>query len=612
MSKSPSYILNSFLTAIGLMVFFGPSSVLAKTDEKAAQAGQILKRYCFRCHSGDGADSGYAFDVRQVATLSEQDVILPGNSKESTLYRLLSSGKMPPRNQPHLPKPSADEAEIVRQWIDAGAPEIPTLKRRDFVSLQETLTSMHKHSSSLAAEDRRNVRYFTLTNLWNDSEIDDAHLRNARAALSKVLNSLSWSPAIVLPQIVDSKGIVLAVDISRLGWTKEHWNSLLDDYPYGVDYGSHPNAELKRINSDLNKLALNSQLLHLRADWLISTAVKPRLYHKLLYELVLPDLIKRPVDPKSPSNPKNMTDRDLEKYLQVNVSANQFANPPRVLRAAFVKSGISGQNRMIEMHRLGSGRVYWKSYDFLASNRAAILAEFPLGPSNPANLFDQLAFKHDGGEIIFTLPNGLQGYLLATGAGARLDAGPIEIVGDSLRTSGNQTIVNGLSCIACHRNGMVEPPRDEIREFASVFGDAKIQVEKLYPIHDVMRDEIDKISKAFTKKLEESMAVFVRYDGGPEPNFAYMPEPVAEVSRRFLLEDMNIETVACELDESNPEQLLVLLKRTQEIRGLGINVLSRENGVIKRDAWESKSYHSLMQETARVLGFTPFARSATN
>ncbi len=605
MSNSPLRILNSLLMAIGLLVSFEPSSVLAQESDTAAQAGQILKRYCFRCHSGDGDDSGYAFDVRQVASLAEQDVIRPGDAKESTLYRLLSSGKMPPRNQPQLPKPSADEAEIVRQWIDAGAPEIPKPKRRDFVGLQETLTSIQKHFSSLAPEDRSNVRYFTLTNLWNDSEIDDAHLRNTRAALSKVLNSLSWSPAIVLPQIVDSKGIVLAIDISRLGWTQEHWQSLLDAYPYGLDYGSHPNTELNRINGDINKLDRKNKLLHLRADWFISTAVKPLLYHKLLYELVLPDLINRPVDPTSPSNPKNMTDRDLEKFLKVNVSANQFADPPRVLRAGFVKSGISGQNRMIEMHRLGSGRIYWKSYDFLASNREAILAEFPLGPSNPANDFNQLAFKHDGGEIIFTLPNGLQGYLLATGAGARLDAGPIEIVGDSLRTSGNQTIVNGLSCIACHRTGMVEPPRDEIREFASVFGDAKRQIEKLYAPHDVMRDEIDKINKAFTQKLEESMAEFLRYDGGPKPDFAYMPEPVAEVSRRFLLEDMNIETVACELDESKPEDLLVLLKRTQELRGLGINVLSRENGAIKRDAWESKSGPTLMQETARVLGFTP-------
>jgi len=81
------------------------------------------------------------------------------------------------------------------------------------------------------------------------------------------------------------------------------------------------------------------------------------------------------------------------------VSANLSANSPRVMRAGFVKSGISGQNRMIEMHRSGSNRVYWKSYDFLASNREAILSEFPLGPASPDNPFSQLAFKHDDRSI---------------------------------------------------------------------------------------------------------------------------------------------------------------------------------------------------------------------
>ena len=31
-------------------------------------------------------------------------------------------------------------------------------------------------------------------------------------------------------------------------------------------------------------------------------------------------------------------------------------------------------------------------------------------------------------------------------------------VGDSLKTSGNEQIVTGVSCIACHRQGMIEAP----------------------------------------------------------------------------------------------------------------------------------------------------------
>jgi len=604
----------AFLPLIALATLLGVTQAQdAETDGKqaiASQAAQILKRYCFRCHSGDGSDSHYAFDVRSAASLLEQDMIRAKDAAGSAIYKMLAGGRMPPRNQPHLPKPSADEAEIIRKWIDSGAAEFPKPERRQpFVTLKDNLKSIRDHFKSLAPEDRKSTRYFTLTNLWNNSDVDDAELRNTRAALSKVINSLSWTAAIVLPEVIDSKktsGTVYAIDLNRLGWSRAHWQALVDAYPYALGYGSHEDPELRKIDAELVELAgRDQQLLHLRADWFISTATKPRLYHKLLYELVIPDLINRKADTTSPNNPKMMTDRDLEKFLKVNVNENIFADEPRIIRAAFVHSGISGQNRMIEMHRLGSGRVYWKSYDFLASNRDSILAEVPLGPVNGRNQFNGLAFKHDGGEIIFTLPNGLQGYLLSTGAGLRLDAGPIEIVGDSLRTSGTQAIVTGLSCIACHRHGMVEPPKDEIRQYSSAFGSAQERIEKIYIPNDDFNSEISKINESFMTKLRETMEAFLTKGIEPKPDFDNLPEPVAEVSRRFLLESLNIETVACELNEADPEALLTFLKRSSQLRGIGLNVLAKENGAIKRDAWESKATYSLMQEAARELGFTP-------
>lgn len=606
-----------FAVIVGLVTLL--ASLGRADDATALEAGRILKRYCFRCHSGDGADSGYAFDVTKAQSLIDQDVVKTDESVEtnakgekkskadrSSLFALLSNGQMPPKNQPHLPRPSPDEAKIVERWINEGAVEIPKPQRREFISIEKTLESIRDHYKTLPIEDRRNVRYFTLVNLWNDTDVDLDHLRTTRAALSKVLNSLSWSNAIELPKAIDPNKLIFAVDTSRLGWTRDHWIALIESYPYGLAYGSHSNPALKKLSDELTFLAnRDSQLLHLRADWFISTATKPQLYHKLLYELVIPDLIQRKADLKTPNNPKHMTDLDLETFLKVNVAGNLFSNPPSVLRAGFVKSGISGQNRMIEMHRLTSGRVYWKSYDFLASNREAILAQFPLGPPNANNKHNSLAFKHDGGEIIFTLPNGLQGYLLATGAGGRLDAGPIEIVGDSLRTSGNQTIVNGLSCIACHRNGMVEPPQDEIRKFASTFGDARRRVEELYVESEKMNSEISRINQAFIVAAKQATESFLTDGVSVKLDFERMPEPVAEVSRRFLLEAINLETVACELDEAEPKDLEVLIRRSSELQSLGISILTKEAGAIKRDAWESKAAYSLMQETARELGFTP-------
>ena len=103
------------------------------------------------------------------------------------------------------------------------------------------------------------------------------------------------------------------------------------------------------------------------------------------------------------------------------------------------------------------------------------------------NPFDKQAFVHDGGEFIFHLPNGLQGYLLVDGKDNRIDQGPEEVVNDPLKTSGTPAIVNGLSCMACHAQGM-RPFKDQIRQGAGVFGEAKRKVEKLYPEQKVMDD----------------------------------------------------------------------------------------------------------------------------
>ena len=71
----------------------------------------------------------------------------------------------------------------------------------------------------------------------------------------------------------------------------------------------------------------------------------------------------------------------------------------------------------------------------------------PLGPKG------ENAFEHDGGEIIFNLPNGLQAYLLVGSQGQRIDKGRPAIVSDPVQK--DRAVVNGLSCMSCHVAGMI-------------------------------------------------------------------------------------------------------------------------------------------------------------
>jgi len=429
-----------------------------------------------------------------------------------------------------------------------------------------------------------------------------------RAALAKALNSLSWERTIVVPKAIDPEETIYSIDISQLGWQREHWAAVVSDYPYDVDpeaidnsAGNEEVAKLRQYDSDMARLNGNDRMLrHVRADWFIAQGLRPKLYHKLLYELVLPELRNRPDNPKTPNNPKSMTDRDLEMFLGVTVQKNIFDHPIKARRAGYNESGISGQNRMVERHLFGRG-YYWKSYDFLDSNSRAILSGFPLGPARGKD--DEFAFRHDGGEIIFSLPNGLQGYLLSTGKGDRLDAGPIEIVGDALKTSGNQLIVNGLSCIVCHRKGMIEPPLDEVRTSALVYGEIADRVRDLYPKPEEMRKLVEDDEKAFKNVAFDLLKPFLLAGDDKGSEVDKLPEPVGEVAKKYLLEPMNLDTVASELFYSDIATLRVLLKKNPQARMIGLGQLTNENGTIKRAAWEVRQGRSLMQQAADVLGY---------
>src|SRR5262249_36784614 len=146
------------------------------------------------------------------------------------------------------------------------------------------------------------------------------------------------------------------------------------------------------------------------------------------------------------------TERELEKILRLDTLEN--VRLERVARAGFNGSGVSRNNRLIERHESG-GVVYWKSYDFAGNVRRQNLFAHPLGPSN-----DAFSFEYDGGEIIFSLPNGLQAYFLVDSKGRRLDKGPTNIVSDPKRP--DRAVENGLSCMSCHSRGIIEKS-DQVR-----------------------------------------------------------------------------------------------------------------------------------------------------
>src|SRR5262249_30738360 len=159
----------------------------------------------------------------------------------------------------------------------------------------------------------------------------------------------------------------------------------------------------------------------------------------------------------------------------------------------------------------------WKSYDFADNVGRRNLFEHPLGPGAQPS-----TFQHDGGEIIFNLPNGLQAYLLVNAQGQRLDNGPIKIVKDPRQ--GDGTVVNGISCMSCHARGMIEKfdeVRDHVQKNPNAFKAEGDEILALYPPRDKFAE--------FLKKDADKFAAAVKRTGGPLSS----TDPIATLASRF-------------------------------------------------------------------------------
>ncbi|WP_157605446.1 c-type cytochrome domain-containing protein [Schlesneria paludicola] len=607
---------------LSIAVLLSSSAIFVAADERqnslpaeelAIKAGAALRRSCLQCHRGDGSASNANFDVRDAQSMIDNDVIKPGKSQDSSLWKKASKGTMPPPSQPQLSKMVADDTKLVAQWIDAGAPKFPQPKARKPVTVQTSLEAIRKHLKNVRdPRIQARLRYFSLTEMHNNPEVSDETLALARAGLSKALNSLSWEREMTIPKAMEGTDrTIFVVDLQQLGWGDDQWKAIRSHYPFGIGFENLNDSTLLDLDKEVTNMMNKESLYLVRADWFIATATRPPLYHTILFDLYLPDVKGRLDDRNQPANPKHMTARDLEHFLGVDVISNIEQGDAKVARSGFTPSGVSEQNRLLERHPSRFG-AYWKSYDFKADNRRSILAQFPLGPAYPGNPFIKQSFDHDGGEIIFNLPNGLQAYFLVNGKDERIDAGPIEVVSDALKTSGSPAIVTGVSCFACHKQGMINPPSDEIRDFSLVFDKARDQVKRLHPTKDEFLTKVNADADLFNRATERATKSFLSVGQDSNRDIHEFAEPVSEIARLYALDELDLQTVAAELNLVTPDGIGLDTKRLEErirnderLRQLGMGILLRPDGKIKRAYWESlRGGVSIMQLTAFGLDFS--------
>ena len=526
------------ITLIGLLIFIVGSQNISAQQQIAQDAHAIFQRSCLICHGPDGAYKETLLIEHNA--LIEKGTVVPGNPDASELYnRLLTTdaAKRMPLGQPQL---SAQAIDTIRNWILAGAPDWTTVATTDgdFISPAEILNTIETHLMSLSSFDRAFARYFTLTHLYN-AGVTPSILQEYRKGLYKLVNSLSWGSTVTNPQPIDPQGTILYIDLRHYEWdVNDGWGQIEAEYPYHISFDA---PEQSALRDQLNRLQteMKSDIPSVHVDWFVAQASLPPLYHELLS---LP-----------------LTDRELETRLEVDVVRNLLNAPGvRVWRAGTNNSGVSNNNRVIERHISQHG-AYWKSYDFAGSVGTQNIFTHPLN------------FTHDGGEVVFNLPNGLQGYYLANASGFRLDAAPINIVSNP--AASDPTVRNGLSCLGCHTEGMKtfeDQVRSVIESNATPAYD-KAQALRLYAeqseMDALLQEDMDRYRVALTKT------------GGAvddiEPISRFHEVFQGPVDAAYAAAVVGLET----------EAFLEKIRENIGLQNIGLLVL--ESGSVKRDTWTS-------------------------
>ncbi len=468
---------------IGFVGFISSGNAWAQNQTLIKEVTSLLESRCTKCHSSELAEGDLILTSLQDLK-KRRNLINLSNPEKSELIKRISKGGGMPKGEAPL---SEKEVKLFIDWIQQGAPDgspvvdlakLRSLDAKDEWNIHSKNETLEEQILRLILNDLSHLqekegyatRYLTLTHFWVAGESEE-RMEIYRTALSKLLNSLSRKPQLVKPVAIDKHSTILRFNLDSLGWDPKQWNDIVKANPFEIKFASSVAKLVYRFNP-------KATIPYLRGDWFAFTVSRAPFYEEIL------------------GLPK--TSKELEKQLGIDVAKN--IKYEKVARAGFLNSDVSQFNRVIERHETEDG-AYWRSYDFNSNSGLKDIFKNPFSNADAA----YKRFEHGGGEVIFNLPNGLQGYWLEKADGARINIAPTEIVSDKGRK--DNRIFNGISCMGCHTGGL-HVKFDKIREHTerSQRAFAKEELEKinrLYKTQAVMAELFKKDIERYQRALDK-------------------------------------------------------------------------------------------------------------
>jgi mono/diheme cytochrome c family protein len=427
-----------------------------------AAAENVLRANCGQCHgpqlSQASARAGMNF-INDIDRLVNEGKIVPLASLQSPVVVRMREGSMPPLGTDG-PRPNAQDIEVVADFVDNPLfwPEYRPAESCEgqLITYDELYETLVDDLRTFDSDDRESIRYVTLTNRYNAGLCGPA-LQRDRFALAKMLNMLSTETSISAPTAIDDEELIYRIDLRDYDWDREvdvggqqfrdGWEAIISQNPYAIPFEGNEADTLR--DDTLTDVPV------MTADSMLAVATIGDLYYGL-------------IDVDVNQSLGNFIANDLGIDIEDNFDDSD------VIRAGTTRSAISREDRVVERHELGRRQgVFWQSFDFAADDAGNSIFADPFG------------FNQGGTEAIFSLPNGLLGFIIAddndnivSETNLLLDTFQDDFV---VRTS--------ISCSNCHAQGFNQVT-DEVRSFV-IDNRIRFQRDEFELVEDIYLEPLD-------------------------------------------------------------------------------------------------------------------------
>jgi mono/diheme cytochrome c family protein len=401
---------------------------------------KILGARCTECHVYGLRDPAGWGSVLDISRMIDSEIVVPGNLESSRMwYRVAVRSDMPFNGTRLTP----EEKGVLQQWILGLQRSQP--RPRTQAEILDLLVN-----DGAAAGSPSDVRYVSFAD-FVDGRRPAVEIATAAAVFKVVLNSVSRQATFVEPVAVDRQASIWRFRLSDLGWNEQDWNRFITFYPYCLRSEAAAHQALYQ--------RLHTETPVVRGDWFLSTALAPAVYHDLL---------------QLGDNLDQIARRNLGVDINQNIARGD------VVRLAS-QSGATFDGSVLERHETRRGGYLWLTYHLAPGEDVRRL---PLGPRNRNDDFPN-SFTAVATEAVWSLPNGLQAYLLTDGAGNRVDSLSTAVAADPRRRNGQME--TATACNGCHgTTGLIPPRAIDVGKYADEhsadFSPAeRAQINRLYP-----------------------------------------------------------------------------------------------------------------------------------